>query len=111
MTDSVWHDHYQPRPIDTTEVIIPGILAGLTEALAMNAHDVWAAQRLRAGWRYGPARSDAEKLHPCLVPYGDLPDEEKEYDRNLVKETIRSILALGYEILPKRTNGTAEARA
>jgi hypothetical protein len=46
------------------------------------------------------ARDDERQLHPCLVPYEELPDEEKEYDRAMVRETIRSILVLGYEIRP-----------
>lgn len=89
---------YEPCPIDTGDVIVPDSLASLLEALARNAHDVWATQRLRAGWRYGVTRDDDQRLHPCLVPYEELPDEEREYDRSMVLETIRSILALGYEI-------------
>jgi len=91
---------YEPRPIDTSGVSIPDPLVSLSEALARNAHDVWAIQRFQAGWRYGMARDDERQLHPCLVPYEELPDEEREYDRAMVRETIRSILALGYEIRP-----------
>lgn len=91
---------YEPRPIDTSGVSLPDPLVALLEALARNAHDVWAIQRLQAGWRYGIARDDERLLHPCLVPYEELPDEEKEYDRAMVRATIRSILALGYEIRP-----------
>lgn len=91
---------YEPRPIDTSGVSVPDPLVALLEALARNAHDVWAVRRLQGGWRYGTARDDARQLHPCLVPYEELPDEEKEYDRAMVRETIRSILALGYEIRP-----------
>ncbi len=91
---------YEPRPIDTSDVSVPDPLASLLEELARNAHDVWAVQRLQTGWRYGMVRDDERQLHPCLVPYEELPDEEKEYDRAMVRETIRSILALGYEIRP-----------
>lgn len=91
---------YEPRPIDTSGVSLPDPLVALLEALARNAHDVWAVQRFEEGWRYGVARDDERQLHPCLVPYEELPDEEKEYDRAMVRETIRSILVLGYEIRP-----------
>jgi hypothetical protein len=92
---------YDPRPIDTADVVIPDGLAELSEKLAANAHDVWSVGRFREGWRYGPHRDDDAKLHPCLVPYGELPDHEREFDRKMVGETIRSIIALGYEIRPK----------
>ena len=39
-----------------------------------------------------------------MVPYEDLPEEEKEYDRRTALETIRLILKLGYKILPPDEN-------
>ena len=73
---------YQPKPIDTASVNLhPDILA-LTEQLAENAHEVWAVARLAQGWTFGTARDDAAKKHPCLIPYGDLPESEKVHDRN-----------------------------
>jgi ryanodine receptor 2 len=70
----------------------------LLERLAENTHDVWAAQRIKEGWEYGPMRDDANKKHPCLVPYADLPESEKEYDRKTSAETIKAVMALGYVI-------------
>jgi len=67
--------------------------------LARNAHDIWARQRLADGWRFGPRRDDAKKEHPCLVPYEDLPESEKVYDRSAAMETLKAILALGYRIM------------
>ncbi len=90
---------YQPSPIDTSLVTLPPELIVLTERLAENAHDVWAAQRLKDGWTFGPARDDAKKRHPCLVPYADLPESEKEYDRQAAMETIKAIVTLGYRIV------------
>jgi hypothetical protein len=43
-------------------------------------------------------RDDANKKHPCLVPYADLPESEKEYDRKTSAETIKAVMALGYVI-------------
>ncbi len=90
--------NYQPRPIDTSAVSLPTELLALTERLAENAHDIWAQQRLAQGWTYGPQRDDATKQHPCLVPYADLPESEKEYDRRTAMETLKAIVALGYGI-------------
>ncbi len=71
----------------------------MIELLARNTHENWAQQRLDEGWRYGPKRDDTRKEHPCLVAYDELPENEKEYDRQSVLETIKSILAFGYEII------------
>ncbi len=87
---------YTPRPIDTSAVILPPDLVELTEKLAENAHDHWAEQRLAQGWTYGPQRDDAAKKHPDLIPYAELPDPEKEYDRKTAMETLKAIIALGY---------------
>lgn len=89
---------YLPQPIDTTEVVIPAELAGLTEQLAAHAHDIWAEQRLRDGWVWGPKRDDQARHHPCLIPYDALPESEKVYDRRAAMETIKAILALGYRV-------------
>ena len=68
------------------------------EFLARNTHEVWAAARLKNGWTYGPRRDDLTKKHPCLVPFEDLPEEEREYDRRTTEETLKSVLANGYTI-------------
>lgn len=94
---------YDPRPIDTTRVELSTEIRELTEKLAENAHDNWARQRMAEGWKYGPRRNDQAKEHPCIVPYADLPDSEKEYDRQSAMETLKAIIALGYEL--NRTSG------
>jgi hypothetical protein len=89
---------YSPRPIATAGVTLPRELVELTERLAESNHDMWAKQRLADGWTYGPTRDDKAKKHPDLLPYSDLPEPEKVYDRNSVIETLKAILALGYRI-------------
>jgi ryanodine receptor 2 len=91
---------YEPRPIDTGSVVLSPEILALTEQLAENAHDIWARQRLDQGWTYGPRRDDAAKKHPCLVPYAELPESEKEYDRRAALQTLKAIIALGYRIGP-----------
>ena len=89
---------YEPRPLDTSGVRLdPGLLA-LTEQLARNAHDIWARQRLAEGWTHGARRDDALRQHPDLVPYAELPESEKTYDRDAALETLKAIVALGYRI-------------
>lgn len=91
---------YAPQPLATRALDLPQDLLDLTERLAENAHDLWAAQRLQDGWTHGPQRDDTAKNHPCLVPYAELPDSEKQYDRQTAMGTLKAILALGYQILP-----------
>ena len=89
---------YVPQPLDTSKIELSAELSKLTELLAKNTHEVWAAQRLAEGWKYGAERNDIEKLHPCLVAYEDLPENEKEYDRNTAMETLKVIKKLGFRI-------------
>ncbi len=89
---------YNPKPIDTSDVMLPEDLLKLTELIAQNVHEVWSASRIREGWKYGKVRDDSKKETPCLVPYADLPEIEKDYDRNTAMETVKLIVKLGYSI-------------
>ena len=89
---------YTPKPIDTKDIVLPEELLQLTEKIAENVHEVWAEGRVRDGWTYGESRDDINKKTPCLVPYGELSESEKEYDRNTALETVRLIISLGYKI-------------
>jgi class 3 adenylate cyclase/tetratricopeptide (TPR) repeat protein len=89
---------YEPKPLDLTRVQIPADLNYLVEQLAEITHDNWLKQRLADGWRHGTSRNDLLKEHPCIVPYDDLPESEKEYDRKISVGVIQAMLALGYRI-------------
>lgn len=91
---------YNPKPIDTKDVTLSSDLLRLTEKIAENVHDVWAAGRIADGWKYGATRDDGVKTNPCLIPYDELTENEKEYDRNTALETLKLIIALGYNIIP-----------
>jgi hypothetical protein len=91
---------YVPAPIPTGHVALPEGLSALLERLAEHIHDTWAAERLAQGWTRGPARDDTTKKHPCLVPYAELPESEKEFDRNTALGALKAIIALGYRITP-----------
>ena len=89
---------YTPQPIDTNDVVLPEELEQLVEEMSKNVHEVWAETRIKQGWTYGEQRNDELKTHPCLVPYEDLPEEEKEYDRNTSIGTLKLIMKLGFKI-------------
>lgn len=92
---------YKPEPIDTSDTALSSELIELTELLSKNTHDNWALARMRNGWTYGPHRNDEKKETPCLVPYEDLPDSEKEYDRILTVNLLKAIEKLGFSITKK----------
>ena len=93
--------NYDPTPIDISKVELDENLCELREAIAENAHDIWARKRMAEGWIYGPNRNDDKKENPCIVPYSQLPDEEKEYDREMAVKTIKLLKALGYDIVKR----------
>lgn len=90
---------YSPHPIDLSDVEISDDLIELQEAIAENAHEVWAMNRMKEGWRYGPERNDNQKLHPDLVAYSRLPESEKLYDREMAINTIKLVKKLGWDIV------------
>ena len=87
-----------PQPVDTSNICLPQELENLVEQLARNVHEVWASSRIAQGWTWGPVRSDAFKTHPSLVPYEELPEEEKQYDRDTAVGTLKLIMKLGFNI-------------
>ena len=89
---------YEPKPIDLTGVELPEELEELREAIAENAHEVWAVNRKAEGWSYGSKRDDEKKQNPCMIPYSQLPESEKAYDREMAVNTIKLLIKLGYEI-------------
>ena len=91
---------YIPKPADIADLQLPDELIGLSEVIAKNVHEVWAQNRINEGWSYGETRNDELKLTPCLVPYEELPEIEKEYDRNTAMNTLKLIMKLGFEIKP-----------
>ena len=92
-------NNYTPQPIDTKDVVLPEELSELAEMIAKNVHEVWSEGRMKEGWTYGEKRDDARKHHPCLVPYEELTETEKEYDRNTSQETLKLIMKLGFKIV------------
>ena len=92
------NNNYKPSVIDVSNITLPKDLLQLSETIAKNVHDVWAQNRIKEGWTYGPERNDELKQTPCLVPYENLPEEEKDYDRNTALSTLKLIYKLGFEI-------------
>ena len=89
---------YVPQPMDTSSVQLPEELNVLIEQMAKNVHEVWAQSRMEQGWTYGEERNDTLRKHPCLIPYEELPEVEKAYDRDTALGTLKLICKLGFKI-------------
>ena len=87
-----------PKLEELGDVKLPSELEKFIEDLAKQQHDVWAQSRMEQGWTYGPERNDQLKHHPCLVPYEELPEVEKAYDRDTAVGTLKLIQKLGFTI-------------
>lgn len=92
---------YTPKPIDLSDVELTEDLNELREAIAENAHEIWAENRQAEGWTYGPQRDDQLKQTPDMVPYSQLPESEKEYDREMAMKTIKLLKKLGYDLIKR----------
>ncbi len=92
---------YTPKPIDLSDVVLTEDLNELREAIAENAHEIWAENRQAEGWTYGPQRDDKLKQTPDMVPYSQLPEGEKKYDRDMAMKTIKLLKKLGYDLIKR----------
>ena len=95
-------EDYEPYPIDVDSVPLNGDLEQLQDAIAENAHNVWANARIKEGWTYGNEFDDEKKKDPTLMPYTALPDSEKEYDRLTAFNTIKLVKKLGFDIVKRK---------
>ena len=89
---------YEPYPIALDDVTLDEDLTELQEAIAENAHEIWAKARTEQGWSYGPERNDQKKETPDMVPYCNLPESEKLYDREMAMQTLKLVKKLGFEV-------------
>lgn len=96
------NEHYIPQPADTHDIMLPEELLPLAEEIARNVHEVWAAGRIDNGWKQGNERNDAKKTHPCLMPYEQLTETEKDFDRRTSQETLKLIMKLGFKIVKEQ---------
>ncbi len=94
-----FRQEYNPQPVDVSMVSLEEGLGELTEMIAENAHDLWAIQRMKEGWTYGKERDDKMKKNPDMVPYDQLSEPEKDYDRKMAMGTLKLVKRLGYRIV------------
>ncbi|MBQ5517347.1 MAG: Ryanodine receptor Ryr [Bacteroidales bacterium] len=89
---------YKPAPLDLSDIRLPESLSELTEVIAANTHEVWSQRRMAEGWTYGPVRDEKALRHPCLLPYAELSENERDYDRATAMNAIKMMVKLGFKI-------------
>lgn len=53
---------------------------GNPDASPSDSHNSWLAEKEAAGWKYGPVKDADKKEHPCVVPYDQLPEQQRAKD-------------------------------
>ena len=69
------------------------------ESLAELEHERWSKEKLDNGWQFGKIKDADHKLHPCLIPWNILPEDEREKDRILVKRIPQILASVGYGVI------------
>lgn len=59
---------------------VDGVFSALRGATPKQLHEAWSATKRYAGWEYGEVKSEEARTHPCLVPYDELPQEQRDKD-------------------------------
>lgn len=90
---------YIPKPLDTSDVVLSDDIMELAEALSRNTHEIWSMGRINEGWVYGDKLDMSAKTHHCLIPYEELPESEKDFDRRTSQEAIKFLIKSGYKIV------------
>uniref|UniRef100_A0AAR2IQQ6 Ryanodine receptor 2b (cardiac) n=1 Tax=Pygocentrus nattereri TaxID=42514 RepID=A0AAR2IQQ6_PYGNA len=89
---------FTPSPVDTSQVVLPPQLELIRERLAENLHELWLLDKIEQEWTHGPVRDDSKRVHPGLVEFSKLPDQERHSKLQAAEKTIRTLLALGAHI-------------
>lgn len=63
------------------------------ETTPEQSHEGWLAEKKANGWKYGPVKNPDAKEHPCFVPYGELPENQRLKDE-MFGIVVRAVLAI-----------------
>ncbi|XP_068183975.1 ryanodine receptor 2 isoform X2 [Antennarius striatus] len=97
---------YRPAPVDLSQVCLSTIHEEVVNMLAKNDHNVWAKERIKQGWTYGPQQDLKAKQSPYLVPYSLLDERTRRVGRESVSDAVCTLLAYGYSLEPLSHNTT-----
>ncbi|XP_043930092.1 ryanodine receptor 3 [Protopterus annectens] len=90
--------NFEPRPINTANLSLPEKLEYIASKYAEHLHDKWAFEKIQGGWKLGASLDENAKTHPLIRPFKTLTDKEKEIYRWPIRESLKSMLAMGWTI-------------
>nr|XP_055028682.1 ryanodine receptor 3 isoform X6 [Misgurnus anguillicaudatus] len=99
-----------PKPVDTSQIVMPPHLEKVRDRLAENIHELWGMNKIEVGWSYGKIREDNKRQHPCLVDFSKLPETEKSYNIQMSTETLKTLLALGCHVVQMKINAEEDLK-
>ena len=85
-------------PADTSRPAIESFDDATLLKLSKAEHDRWMGEKLANGWTYAPVRDNAQKHHPMLIPYDQLPLDEQQKDTNVVNNIIPLLKSIGLRV-------------
>ncbi|TKS86518.1 Ryanodine receptor 2 [Collichthys lucidus] len=90
--------NFDPKPINTANIALPEKLEHFANKYAEHSHEKWSAEKVLLGWKYGDSVDEKAKIHPQLRTYKALTEKEKEIYRWPIRESLKSMLAMGWNI-------------
>ncbi|KAM3601866.1 uncharacterized protein V6R79_020261 [Siganus canaliculatus] len=102
--------NFDPKPVETTNTIIPERLDPFINRYAEYTHDKWAFEKIQNNWSYGEALDDNAKTHPMLRPYKTFSEKDKEIYRWPIKESIKAMLAWEWNLDKAREEEESEKK-
>ncbi|MDR0575220.1 MAG: AAA family ATPase [Tannerella sp.] len=66
--------------------------------IAKLAHEIWIKSKIDAGWTYGDRKDAVKRTHPLLVDWDDLPETEKQKDKDIAENIIPMMRSVGLRI-------------
>uniref|UniRef100_A0A673C6E5 Ryanodine receptor 3 n=1 Tax=Sphaeramia orbicularis TaxID=375764 RepID=A0A673C6E5_9TELE len=88
--------NFDPKPINTANIALPEKLEHFVNKYAEHSHEKWSAEKVLLGWKYGDCVDEKAKIHPQLRTYKALTEKEKEIYRWPIRESLKSMLAMGW---------------
>ncbi|XP_047193492.1 ryanodine receptor 3 isoform X2 [Scophthalmus maximus] len=90
--------NFDPKPINTANIAVPEKLEHFANKYAEHSHEKWSAEKVLLGWKYGDCVDEKAKTHPQLRTYKALTEKEKEIYRWPIRESLKSMLAMGWSV-------------
>lgn len=72
--------HWYKAPESQRKSAVEGVREAQAGATPEQLHEKWYTYKESFGWVHGPKKDEDNKTHPCLVPYADLPENQKQKD-------------------------------